>query len=118
MTKSPRGDLYYLDSRVVQRGGMSLVWGLVDLVSPIEKTASVKRLYEIDCVKGKFRVVQKIVHAAKGGQGAVISTDKHPGPWAYPDPVSVNEELVLKICFDKKEEPAPEKKQKHETPAH
>ena len=123
VTKNPRGDLYYLDTRIVQKGGTSLVWGLVDLVSPIEKSASVKRLYEVDCVKGKFRVAQKIVYESKGGQGNVISTDKKPGPWAYPDPASVNEELVLKICFEKKEGQAEEKKQKekhekHDAPAH
>ncbi len=98
-TRNPRGDRYYLDTHIVQKGKMYQVWSLVDLVEPIDQSSSVKRLYEADCVKGKLRVMQKLVHAGKGGQGELISADKKPGHWFYPDPASVNEELILKICF-------------------
>lgn len=103
MTKNPRGDVYYLDNEIVQKGSVYQVWSLVDLVEPIEKSASVKRLYEADCVKGKLRVIQKQVYAGKGGQGELLSTDKKPGRWLYPDPASVNEDLLLAICFGKSE---------------
>ena len=102
VTKSPRGDTYYLDSAVQNKGGVSQVWGLVDLSEPIEGSSSVKRLYQFDCVKGKLRVNQRFAYADKGGQGAVTSSEKNPGQWVYPDPESINEQLVLKICFDKK----------------
>ena len=118
LTRNPRGDAYYLHSNIVQTGPVSQVWGLVDLVSPIEKSASVKRLYEADCVKGKLRVAQKIVHTAKGGQGSVLSSDKKPGPWTYPDPGSVNEEMLLKICFEKKEARNDDKKPAHAPATH
>lgn len=118
VTKSPRGDNYYLDSNSVQKGPISRVWSLVDLVSPIEKTASVKRLYEVDCVKGKLRVLQKLVYAQPGGQGSVLSSDKTAGPWMYSDPASVNEELMLKICFDKKEAGAEPRHEKKSSPSH
>ena len=118
VTRNPRGDLYYLHSATAQKGEVSRVWSLVDLVSPIENSASVKRLYEADCVKGKLRVVQKIVYARKGGQGAALSTDKKPGPWTYPDPDSVNEALLLKICFDQNEVRSEAKQQKHEAANH
>jgi hypothetical protein len=97
--KNPRGDVYYLDNEILQKGTVHQVWSLVDLIEPIEKSASVKRLYEADCVKGKLRVVQKLVYSGKGGQGTMLSTDKKPGRWVYPDPASVNEELMLRICF-------------------
>lgn len=100
--KSARGDTYYLDSTVQTKGSISQVWGLVDLSEPIEGSASVKRLYQFDCVKGKLRVNQRLAYADKGGQGAVTSSEKNPGQWTYPDPESINEQLVLKICFDKK----------------
>ena len=99
--KNPRGDVYYLDTQIVQEGAVYQVWSLVDLVEPIEKSASVKRLYEADCVKGKLRVMQKLVYAGRGGLGELLSADKNPGRWLYPDPASVNEELLLKICFGK-----------------
>ncbi len=102
VTKSPRGDMYYLDSAVQTKGMVSQVWGLVDLSEPIEGSNSVKRLYQFDCVKGKLRVNQRLAYADKGGQGAVTSSEKNPGQWVYPDPESINEQLVLKICFDKK----------------
>lgn len=102
ITKSPRGDTYYLDSAISKKGVISQVWGLVDLSKAIESSASVKRLYEVDCLKGKLRVVQRWAYADKGGQGAVISQEKVPGPWIYPDPESINEELLLKVCFEKK----------------
>ncbi len=102
ITKSPRGDTYYLDSAIAKKGVISQVWSLVDLSKPIESSASVKRLYEVDCLKGKLRVAQRWAYADKGGQGAVISQEKVPGPWIYPDPASINEELLLKVCFDKK----------------
>ena len=102
VTKSARGDTYYLDSSVQTKGSISQVWGLVDLSEPIEGSASVKRLYQFDCVKGKLRVNQRLAYADKGGQGAVTSSEKNPGQWTYPDPESINEQLVLKICFDKK----------------
>lgn len=104
VTKSPRGDAYYLDSAVVKKGTTSLVWGLVDLSEPIENSSSVKRLYQVDCVKGKLRVNQRWAYAGKGGQGAVTSEEKISGQWIYPDPESINEELLLKICFEKKSE--------------
>ena len=113
VTKNSRGDRYYLASEIVQTGAVSLVWSLVDLVSPIEKSQSVKRLYEADCVKGKLRVLQKILYAGKGGQGTILTSDKTPGAWAYPDPASVNEEMILKICFDKKNAPAEAVKENH-----
>ena len=50
VTKSARGDTYYLDSSVQTKGSISQVWGLVDLSEPIEGSASVKRLYQFDCV--------------------------------------------------------------------
>jgi hypothetical protein len=119
VTKNPRGDVYYLDTQIVQKGAVYQVWSLVDLIEPIENSASVKRLYEADCVKGKLRVVQKLVHAGKGGQGDPISADKKPGRWLYPDPASVNEELLLKICFGKNDAQAGEKKGSHqESKAH
>jgi hypothetical protein len=102
VTKSARGDTYYLDSIVETKGIISQVWGLVDLSAPIEGSTSVKRLYQFDCVKGKLRVNQRLAYADKGGQGNVNSSDKNPGQWVYPDPESINEQLVLKICFDKK----------------
>ena len=102
VTKSPRGDTYYLDSVVQNKGIISQVWGLVDLSEPIEGSSSVKRLYQFDCVKGKLRVNQRLAYADKGGQGALTSSEKNPGQWVYPDPESINEQLVLKICFDKK----------------
>ena len=102
VTKSARGDTYYLDSTVETKGIISQVWGLVDLSAPIEGSSSVKRLYQFDCVKGKLRVNQRLAYADKGGQGNVNSSDKNPGQWVYPDPESINEQLVLKICFDKK----------------
>jgi len=102
VTKSARGDTYYLDSTVETKGIISQVWGLVDLSAPIEGSTSVKRLYQFDCVKGKLRVNQRLAYADKGGQGNVNSSDKNPGQWVYPDPESINEQLVLKICFDKK----------------
>ena len=102
VTKSARGDTYYLDSSVQTKGSISQVWGLVDLSEPIEGSASVKRLYQFDCVKGKLRVNQRLAYADKGGQGAVTSSEKNPGQWTYPDPESINEQFVLKICFDKK----------------
>ena len=102
VTKSARGDTYYLDSTVQTKGIISQVWGLVDLSEPIQGSASVKRLYQFDCVKGKLRVNQRLAYADKGGQGAVTSSEKNPGQWTYPDPESINEQLVLKICFDKK----------------
>jgi len=102
VTKSARGDTYYLDSAVQTKGTISQVWGLVDLSEPIEGSSSVKRLYQFDCVKGKLRVNQRLAYADKGGQGAVASSEKNPGQWVYPDPESINEQLVLKICFDKK----------------
>ena len=110
VTKNPRGDVYYLDNEILQKGAAYQVWGLVDLIEPIEKSASVKRLYEADCVKGKLRVMQKIVYQGKGGQGAVLSSDMKPGRWLYPDPASVNEELILRICFGKTESQGGEKK--------
>lgn len=124
VTKNPRGDVYYLDNEIIQKGNAYQVWGLVDLIEPIEKSASIKRLYEADCVKGKLRVMQKIVHQGKGGQGAVLSSDLKPGRWLYPDPASVNEELILRICFgktesqgsaNKEDSPAPKT---HKAPAH
>lgn len=102
VTKSPRGDTYYLDSTVQTKGIVSQVWGLVDLAEPIEVSHSVKRLYQFDCVKGKLRVNQRLAYADKGGQGKVTSSEKNPGQWVYPDPESINEQMVLKICFDKK----------------
>ncbi len=114
VTKNPRGDVYYLDTEILQRGVVSQVWGLVDLIEPIEKSASVKRLYEADCVKGKLRVVQKLVYASKGGQGEPLLADKKPGRWLYPDPASVNEELFLKICFGKSGEEVNSKKEAHD----
>jgi hypothetical protein len=102
VTKSARGDIYYLDSTVETKGIISQVWGLVDLSEPIEGSHSVKRLYQFDCVKGKLRVNQRLAYADKGGQGKVTSSEKNPGQWLYPDPESINEQLVLKICFDKK----------------
>jgi len=102
VTKSARGDTYYLDSAVQTKGTISQVWGLVDLSEPIEGSSSVKRLYQFDCVKGKLRVNQRLAYADKGGQGGVASSEKNPGQWVYPDPESINEQLVLKICFDKK----------------
>ncbi len=102
VTKSPRGDAYYLDSVVVKKGIFSLVWGLVDLSEPVESSSSVKRLYQVDCVKGKLRVNERMAYAGKGGQGAITTQEKIPGQWIYPDPESINEELLLKICFDKK----------------
>ena len=102
VTKSVRGDTYYLDSTVQTKGIISQVWGLVDLSEPVEGSNSVKRLYQIDCVKGKLRVNQRLAFAEKGGQGALTSSEKTPGQWVYPDPESINEQLVLKICFDKK----------------
>ena len=113
VTRSPRGDLYYLDSNKVQKGRVYQVWSLVDLIEPIEKSSSVKRLYEADCVKGKLRVIQKLVHAGKGGQGALLSSDKKPGDWIYPDPDSVNEELILKICFGNDQAGADAKRAEH-----
>jgi len=110
VAKNPRGDVYYLDNEIIQKGAAYQVWGLVDLIEPIEKSASVKRLYEADCVKGKLRVIQKLVYAGKGGQGAVLSADKKPGRWLYPDPASVNEELIHRICFGKTESHGSEKK--------
>jgi hypothetical protein len=104
ITKSPRGDPYYLDSTITKKGMISQVWGLVDLSKPIESSESVKRLYEVDCVKGKIRVSQRWAYASKGGQGAVVSHDKAPGQWIYPDPESINEELLLKVCFEKKKD--------------
>jgi hypothetical protein len=104
VTKSPRGDAYYLDSTIVKKGKISLVWGLVDLSEPVENSSSVKRLYQVDCVKGKLRVNQRLAYAGKGGQGAVTSEEKIPGQWIYPDPESINEELLLKVCFEKKSE--------------
>jgi hypothetical protein len=101
ITKSPRGDVYYLDNEILQKGSVFQVWSLVDLIEPIEKSASVKRLYEADCVKGKLRVVQKLVYSGKGGQGNLLKADQQPGRWVYPDPASVNEELILRICFGK-----------------
>jgi hypothetical protein len=102
VTKSARGDTYYLDSTVEKKGIITQVWGLVDLSEPIEGSKSVKRLYQFDCVKGKLRVNQRLAYADKGGQGASTSSEKNPGQWVYPDPESINEQLVLKICFDKK----------------
>ena len=102
VTKSSRGDIYYLDSTVQTKGIVSEVWGLVDLSEPIEGSTSVKRLYQFDCVKGKLRVNQRLAYADKGGQGKLTSSEKNPGQWVYPDPESINEQLVLKICFDKK----------------
>ena len=102
VTKSARGDMYYLDSTVQTKGIITQVWGFVDLSEPVEGSNSVKRLYQIDCVKGKLRVNQRLAYADKGGQGAVTSSEKTPGQWVYPDPESINEQLVLKICFDKK----------------
>jgi hypothetical protein len=104
VTKSPRGDTYYLDSSIVKKGAISNVWGLVDLLEPIQGSSSVKRLYQVDCVKGKLRVNQRLAYTDKGGQGSISSTEKKPGDWIYPDPESINEELLLKICFDKKPE--------------
>jgi len=126
LAKSPRGDLYYLDTQINQKGTVHQVWSLVDLVEPIEKSASVKRLYEADCVKGKLRVVQKQVYAAKGGQGDLISSDNKHGKWIYPDPASVNEEMLLKICFGNtagnsaanKDGQTESKKQGHKEAAH
>ena len=102
VTKSPRGDTYYLDSAVQTKGIISEVWGLVDLSEPIEGSNSVKRLYQFDCVKGKLRVNQRLAYPDKGGQGKLTSSEKNPGQWLYPDPESINEQMVLKICFDKK----------------
>ncbi len=118
-TKNPRGDLYYLDTQIVQKGSVYQVWSLVDLIEPIERSSSVKRLYEADCVKGKLRVMQKLVYAGRGGQGDLLSADKKPGRWLYPDPASVNEELLLKICFGKTETPsAPKQGTPSESKAH
>lgn len=102
VTKSPRGDAYYLDTAITKKGAFSQVWGLVDLSESIESSSSVKRLYQVDCVKGKLRVNQRLAYAGKGGQGAVTSHEQIPGQWIYPDPESINEELLLKICFNKK----------------
>ena len=102
VTKSSRGDTYYLDTAVQTKGAITQVWGLVDLSEPIEGSSSVKRLYQFDCLKGKVRVNHRLAYADKGGQGGVTSAEKNPGPWVYPDPESINEQLVLKICFDKK----------------
>lgn len=102
VTKSARGDSYYLDSTVETKGIITQVWGLVDLSEPIEGSKSVKRLYQFDCVKGKLRVNQRLAFADKGGQGAATSSEKNLGQWLYPDPESINEQLLLKICFDKK----------------
>lgn len=113
-TKNPRGDVYYLDTRIVQKGAVYQVWSLVDLIEPIEKSRSVKRLYEADCVKGKLRVLQKLVYVGKGGQGELLSEDKKPGRWVYPDPASVNEELLLRICFGKTEAHASPRKENHQ----
>ena len=113
ITKNPRGDVYYLDNEILQKGTVHQVWSLVDLIEPIEKSASVKRLYEADCVKGKLRVVQKLVYSGKGGQGELLSTDQKPGRWLYPDPASVNEELILRICFGKTDSTAVTKKESH-----
>ena len=104
VTKSPRGDTYYLDSSIEKKGAISNVWGLVDLLEPIEGSSSVKRLYQVDCVKGKLRINQRLAYTEKGGQGSISSAEKKPGDWIYPDPESINEELLLKICFDKKPE--------------
>ena len=104
ITKSPRGDTYYLDTSIVKKGGISNVWGLVDLSEPIEGSSSVKRLYQVDCVKGKLRINQRLAYSDKGGQGSISSTEKKPSDWIYPDPESINEDLLLKICFDKKPE--------------
>ena len=109
--KNPRGDVYYLDNEILQKGSVQQVWSLVDLIEPIEKSSSVKRLYEADCVKGKLRVVQKQVYSGKGGQGTLLSTDQKPGRWVYPDPASVNEELLLRICFGRTGGAAGAKKQ-------
>jgi hypothetical protein len=109
VTKSPRGDTYYLDSDIETKAGVSQVWGLVDLSEAIEGSTSVKRLYQFDCVKGKLRVNQRLAFAEKGGQGKVISLETASGHWMYPDPESINEKLVLKICFDKKENSASSK---------
>jgi len=103
VTTSSRGDAYYLDSATETKSGMSYVWSLVDLSKAIEGSKSVKRLYQFDCVKGKFRVEQRLAYADKGGQGQLTSVEKTAGQWMYPDPESINEKLVLKICFDKKE---------------
>ena len=113
VTKNPRGDVYYLDTQIVQKDAAYQVWSLVDLIEPIEKSASVKRLYEADCVKGKLRVMQKLAYAKKGGQGDLVSTDTKPGRWVYPDPASVNEDLILKICFGKTEAQTSAKKEAH-----
>ena len=115
--KNPRGDVYYLDNEILQKGTVHQVWSLVDLVEPIEKSASVKRLYEADCVKGKLRVVQKLVYSGKGGQGTLLSTDTKPGRWVYPDPASVNEELILRICFGNTHAKAGAKRQTHSDPS-
>ncbi len=34
-TKNPRGDLYYLDTQIVQKGSVYQVWCLVDLIEPV-----------------------------------------------------------------------------------
>jgi len=114
--KNPRGDVYYLDNEILQKGNVHQVWSLVDLIEPIEKSSSVKRLYEADCVKGKLRVVQKQVYSGKGGQGKLLSTDQKPGRWVYPDPASVNEELILRICFGNNDAKAGAKRQTHSDP--
>ena len=113
VTKNPRGDVYYLDNEIMQKGAVYQVWSLVDLIEPIEKSVSVKRLYEADCVKGKLRVIQKLVYSGKGGQGDMLSADNKPGRWVYPDPASVNEDLILRICFGRNEAQAGTKKEAH-----
>tara|TARA_X000001036_G_scaffold403038_1_gene409281 strand:+ start:362 stop:670 length:309 start_codon:yes stop_codon:yes gene_type:complete len=94
------GDKIYYDKDRVRKSGKYLYfWELLDFKKrTIHGDLSSVQYMELDCSIFRYKELKSISYDKSMGEGKMISSETYKGEWEYPEPNSIMESILNKVC--------------------